>query len=293
MKKWYITILSCLSMILMLIHFYPKSDVTLIQLGLWNQKQGMGYIIKTTNGKVIVIDGGREESVDNLKEQIEILGGKVDAWFLTHPHVDHVEAFMKIIEEGDIPVERVYTGLNSLEWYLKNEEAARDDDYEIVSKLFTTLENMESNHIDVEEDETIIIDDVKVKVLSAHLDTLKENQYNNSSMILQVKANHKKILFLGDVGVEGSLYLLQKNINLKSDIVQVAHHGQNGATKELYEAISPTTCFWPTPEWLWKNDSGLGENTGPWFTKTTKQWLDEIGAETHYVAQLGNIEIKI
>ncbi len=41
----------------------------------------------------------------------------------------------------------------------------------------------------------------------------------------------------------------------------MAHHGQAGATKQLYEAIAPKICLWPTPEWLWNNDAGNGKNT--------------------------------
>ena len=33
--------------------------------------------------------------------------------------------------------------------------------------------------------------------------------------------------------------------NLKSDMVQVAHHGGNGATEQTYTLIRPTVAFWP------------------------------------------------
>ena len=32
---------------------------------------------------------------------------------------------------------------------------------------------------------------------------------------------------------------------IKSDIVQVAHHGSTGATKELYGYVNPAIAFWP------------------------------------------------
>lgn len=38
----------------------------------------------------------------------------------------------------------------------------------------------------------------------------------------------------------------------------MSHHGQQGATKELYECINPKICLWPTTDWLWNNDDGNG-----------------------------------
>jgi hypothetical protein len=35
---------------------------------------------------------------------------------------------------------------------------------------------------------------------------------------------------------------------LKSDILQVTHHGLIGGDKELYELINPEICFWATSE---------------------------------------------
>lgn len=34
---------------------------------------------------------------------------------------------------------------------------------------------------------------------------------------------------------------------LKCDIVQVAHHGQNGVGYEVYKALRPSVALWPTP----------------------------------------------
>ena len=55
-------------------------------------------------------------------------------------------------------------------------------------------------------------------------------------MVFKLKVNNKSILFLGDTGEESSDKLVKEyGKKLKSDIVQVAHHGQQGATEELYK----------------------------------------------------------
>ena len=113
-------------------------------------------------------------------------------------------------------------------------------------------------------------------------------------MVIKFNVGTKTILILGDTGVKSSEKLLntQKD-KLKSDMVQMAHHGQSGATKELYEEIKPETCLWACPEWLWDNDPGTGYNTGKWKTIETRQWMEEFEVKNNYIAKDGDITIKL
>ena len=110
----------------------------------------------------------------------------------------------------------------------------------------------------------ITIDNIEIEILGIKNPEITENSGNEQSMVIKFDTGKTTLLILGDTGIQSSEKLLntQKD-KLKSDIVQMAHHGQAGATKELYEEVKPTTCLWPTPEWLWNNDSGNGENTRP------------------------------
>lgn len=73
----------------------------------------------------------------------------------------------------------------------------------------------------------------------------------------------------------------------------MAHHGQAGATEELYKEINPIICLWPTPKWLWNNDNGGGENSGTWKTMETRSWMENIGVKQNHVAKDGDIAISI
>ena len=66
---------------------------------------------------------------------------------------------------------------------------------------------------------------------------------------------------------------------LRQDVVQMAHHGQNGVDKEFYAHIMPKVCLYCTPDWLWENDNGGGRNSGPWKTLETRRWMEELGAD--------------
>ena len=126
--------------------------------------------------------------------------------------------------------------------------------------------------------------DLTAEILGIKNPEITTNAGNEQSMVVSFKTQKNTILFLGDTGEKSSEKLLKNQKDkLKSSIVQMAHHGQNGATKELYKAISPKICLYPSQEWLWNNDNGNGYNTGPWKTIETRKWMEEIGVENSYI----------
>ena len=94
-----IIVLLLIILIGLLVAIKYTNQVELTQLKNNSQSQMMGYIIKTKNNQVIVIDGGTDADAENLINHINELGGKVNFWFITHPHKDHVGAFIKIVNE--------------------------------------------------------------------------------------------------------------------------------------------------------------------------------------------------
>lgn len=290
-KKTKISLLSLILIAIIIIIFcYNKTSVTLIQLSSQGSRQMMGYILKTNTGKLIVIDGGTIEDTDNLIKQINQKGGKVDCWFLTHAHDDHVGAFTEIINNTDIQVEKIYVSVNELSWYEQYEPSR----VEFTRKFLETLTLEKDKIIEPSLNEKITIDNLQIEILGIKNPEITENAGNEQSMVFTVTTGKNKILFLADTG-ENSSKKLQENQkeNLESDIVQMAHHGQQGATKELYEEVKPKICLWPTPEWLWNNDAGEGLNTGKWKTLETRAWMEELKVKKHYVAKDGDITIKI
>ena len=268
-------------------------EVTLTQLSNHAEKrQMMGYVLKTQN-HLIVVDGGLKEDSANLIDYINKYGnGKVDAWFVSHPHIDHMEAFMDIVKNTDIPIDKVYVTLNPLNWYVENE---RHRSQEFID-FFNIIQDsrITPNVEEVELDQVISIDNLTCTILGVKNPEITFNSGNNSSMIIKFCANGKSFLFLGDTGAESGEKLLDtQGDNVNADIVQMSHHGQNGAGKEVYEAISPTICLWPTTEWLWNNDSGTGYDSGPWKTIETREWINEIGVEQNYIEKDGDVTLVL
>ncbi len=271
----------------------PADEI--IQLSAQSESQMMGYIIKTINNKLIIIDGGTQKDSENLLKYIKKHNRKVDAWFITHPHIDHMGAFCELLSGNyNISVEKVYTSLSSLEWYKKNND---DNTYSEVEEFFNIIQNekIKNKIIEVNVNDEIVVDDVKVEILGIKNEEIIVNSINNSSIILKTYIKDKSILFLGDSGEESGRKFFKNTTKekIKSDYVQMAHHGQAGVELNLYKIINPTYLLWPTPIWLWNNDSGNGEDSGNWKTKQTREFVKSLNIKKNYISKDGDITIKI
>ncbi len=293
-KKILIIILAMIIIFIGIVEIIRKNEkyIELTQLKDNSANQMMGYIIKTSTGKVIVVDGGNDADEPNLVEHIKALGNKVDVWFITHPHGDHASAIIRVIEETDIPIEKIYYTMNDLEWY---KTYAEERAWE-AERFYNALQNerIKDNIEEVKLNQIINIDFIKCEILGVKNPEIANNAFNNSSMVIKMNLEKSSILFLGDTGEEsGDKLLNTQKDKLKSDIVQVAHHGQRGAKESLYQEIKPTICLWPTPKWLWDNDNGGGKDSGQWKTLETRAWMEKLGVKKNIVEKDGDITIKV
>ena len=293
LKKVGILIIILLMLIFSIVFVVNNSkSIELTQLKNNIHRQMMGYIIKTKNDKIIVIDGGTTEDFQNLENKIYELGGTVDAWFLTHAHDDHTGAFTKIVDNQNINIKNIYVSLNNIEWYETYEPNRADFSKQLIEILNRTdlKEKVKSPALN----EIINIDGIKIEILGIKNPEIVENAGNEQSMVMKFETGKTSLLILGDTGKKSSEKLLNtQKSKLKSDIVQVSHHGQDGATKELYETINPSICLWPTPDYLWNNDNGEGENTGPWKTFETRNWMEQLKVEKNIIEKDGDVTITI
>ena len=65
--------------------------------------QCMGFVL-AGEGDVIAVDSGTQAEADELETLLLSLGGRVDMWFLTHGHFDHIEGLIETLERGKIAV---------------------------------------------------------------------------------------------------------------------------------------------------------------------------------------------
>lgn len=263
-------------------------------LGSATGAQNLSIVIKSPHGKLIVIDGGWEADADKLSSLILQQGGKVDAWLITHPHEDHVGALCTILNDSSrkIKIDKIYCSLATPDWYRQVSPSGAGIANQLLNAFTKLPVGTVTNNIG--RGTEINIDDVNIRVLN-NRGVYTYNGVNNSSLVYKIRVSGQSILILGDLAYDGGKDLIKtcSAAELKSDIVQMAHHGQQGVDQDAYALIAPTTCLWPSPAWLWNNDNGGGVGSGPWGTLTTRAWMDALGVKDNRSLKDGDVHMYL
>lgn len=264
-------------------------------MGTAADSQMLGCVIQTKN-YTIVVDGGTpndgSQLVNLLKEKAD---SKVDAWFFTHPHQDHIGAFYYVSQFAKIDVRNIYYNFPSVEEVVEHQRSPDEPDmWKKVAPIFEQ-DYASKTHV-IQKNDIFTFDDVKVKVLRVYNPNLVNNNFlNESSAVYRIENERSSFLILGDLGTDGGAEVMEtcSLADLQTEYTQMSHHGQNGVTKDFYTYIQPQKCLWPTPGWLWdNNEDGKGYNSGPWNTLKTREWMAELGVTEHYVAMNGTQAIE-
>ena len=86
-----------------------KPGFTLWQLPSQVDTIGNSYVLQTDGGRLVVMDGGMKDETLFLKGFLAALGNEVEAWFVSHPHNDHMGALTEILKKpGDLKIRKIY-----------------------------------------------------------------------------------------------------------------------------------------------------------------------------------------
>ena len=258
----------------------------------------MSFVLVTKQNNVIVIDGGRPADMPSLKECVA--GRHISAWILTHAHDDHISGFIDEAEKNDLAdfdVEKIYYNFPS--YSLINRTDVLDYHYlveelnECIPDFNRILPRIGPKTRIVRQGDCITVDEVRIDFLYTYHEGLFNNIMNDSSLVFRVQTPAKSVLFLGDLGPDGGDILFRESRHkLKSDIVQMAHHGHMNCSMEVYAAIRPTACLWCCRDWLYAEpeepkylddgeDLRRRGRIRMYGTAVTREWMDILGVKQH------------
>ncbi|MBO5069821.1 MAG: MBL fold metallo-hydrolase [Roseburia sp.] len=270
----------------------------------------MSFVLITKADNAIVIDGGRPEDMPLLKKYID--GRHISAWILTHPHEDHIGGFVDEMQKNagaDFDIERVYYNFPPYE--IINNHNVPDYDYyktelnEILPEFLAIEPKLKDKAHITYQGESVCIDECKIDFIYSYHEGLTSNPMNDSSLVFKITTPNKSVLFLGDLGPDGGDLLFRESRHLlKSDIVQMAHHGHMNVGLEVYAEIAPEACLWCCPDWLYNepeepkylaNRKKLFEagRIRMYGTALTRKWMDMLGVRQHYVTKDGTNCIEL
>lgn len=178
--------------------------------------QGDSTLIITPHNKTILIDGGGSEFSDFDVGENTLLPylldrriNKIDYIMVSHFDTDHSLGFAKIIENIDVSA-----------ILLSEQFKGNDNDKQIVS--MAKKKNIKL--IYVKAGNVLNIDGIKLTILHPQKELMTDNALNNNSIVCKIEYKSFSMLFTGDIEKEAEELLLNKKINLKADVLKVAHH---------------------------------------------------------------------
>lgn len=270
-----------------------------------NALRGMGYVIRSRSGKLLVVDGGHSSDAELIISLLKKLSGEeiptVDGWFFTHMHADHVDAFLNIALNmpGALKVKAVYHSFPSREFAIHWKEEMR------LTKFERIIENNFCPFVRVTRGDTVDFDDVNMLVVfnvDAHFEKYLTDRteaskssinlpqgdcINNSDTLYKFTADGHSLLILGDFMHFGEEYVYtyypETLRSFKADMVQCAHHGSNFMGQKIYSYIGARKAFWSTTldSWFWRDG----------FIAWLRTRLFELGVVKNHIAGQGIIPI--
>lgn len=247
---------------------------------------GDSFIITTEDGKVIVVDGGFRFETDYFIQYLKAVTGqrkpKIDAWFLSHPHTDHVEVFNEVAENRTCQVtfDKVLLHYVPAELYASR---SQDEGLQMVSEFDRISKAFPGKVQVLNTGDEFRIGKAKITVLyTANTSYIDVNEH---SVIFRMDLGGKSVMFTGDAAVSAGNQTIAQWADsglLQCDICKMAHHGQDGVDKNFYEAVAPEICLWPTPSWVWDNVNGNLK------TLEVRGWIEELGVKENYVSKDGS-----
>lgn len=229
-------------------------------------KDGMSYLYRLKDGRFIVIDGGWAEGgkvqskhlYDLIVEQNKLEKPTIACWILTHIHEDHIGAFIEFAKEysDKVTIQSFCDDLGSKKSIadgLDSSYAIKNNDSSNMTNYYDVVENYldKATHIRAHAGLKFYLGGAEIEFLLTYNDqfpnTYTNLETNAASSIFTVTLEDQRVLYLADcMPTEGQLLMDMYDDYLSCNFMQMAHHGYNGATIELYQLINPIVAFWPS-----------------------------------------------
>ncbi len=214
---------------------------------------GLLMIFRMEDGRFVVVDGGgmANETVgliyDNLYElAVDKENIVIAAWIFTHAHGDHVGGF-NMFSESDkkdkVTVENFVHHFCTTQQYNNCKDTGRAAETRALMRTYKG-----TNIIKAHAGQLFKIGGAEIEIFCTpgDLEPYTLQDHNTSSVTFRVTANGNSVVVLGDASYITCSYMVKEYGDyLKSDMVQLSHHGYAGGTIALYEKVDADVVLWP------------------------------------------------
>ena len=257
-----------------------ENKVILMTCGFVGKSNGMCILYQLCDGSFMIFDSGfgfgyhpggskgdayaekwqnqAHEIYDTMEKMAEQSGVNeivIAGWFFSHPHWDHIGGFIPFCDlYGDkVKLEKVifnWPDQITLQEMIDRQGQKMSHYIEEIQNAVAKCEG--AVMVEAHAGQTFYIRDAVIDVLLTwELQTEWSDSWfsineGNSGTVYSVELGGERIMMLGDCGksaTESMLDLYSAEF-LKSDILQIAHHGYNAFTKPLNEKIAADAVLW-------------------------------------------------
>ena len=247
--------------------------------------QGDAHVLRVGD-KTVLIDAGYYEPAKAELAPFLLKNGikQIDYFFITHPHRDHYEGAIAVIEAG-IPIRTMFF-----------KEPARDvvDCCYSRSHLVWFVAKMIKMGTITKKPETGFELDLphasKLILLHAQEGNLPKAKVdvNDLSMVMKWSVLGKEVLFTGDLNHTVGDFL-STDARMKADILKVPHHGGRSLVPNtFYDRVNPKAALVPGPEWVWCGERGT--QTRDWVEQArVPTWINGVDGHVQTVFSLFDV----
>ncbi len=260
---------------------------------------GQGFVFVLPDGRLIVQDGGMNYSKDGVKDIAYNAIKKVApdpeniviaAWFLSHPHDDHTDAFLEFVDNNhtEVKIESVVYGFGETESYsfIRGDGTIEvKDSAENVRNVLKELKKQGTKAIKAHTGQILNYGDVQIEVLFTVEDLLPGayDYTNSTSLVIRLYFDSDSVLLLADTTHKSGAVLERVwGSYLESTMVQIAHHGMWASNASLYDTVKAEVLLWPnTKDGMkdWLSDTTVASALNP--------------AKDVFLAESGLVTIKL
>jgi competence protein ComEC len=184
--------------------------------------QGEAIFIESPQKHQILIDGGPNFSLlEKLGKVMPFWDRDIDLIILTHPEKDHLTGLLEVLKKYNVEnvlwtgIVRKTVAYQSWESLLSQEKA----------KIFFARANQK-----------IIAGEVHLDIFYP-FENLRGREFENSndtSIVTKLVFGRNSFLFTGDISKKVEKSLSEANLDLKANVLKIAHHGSKTSTSEEF-----------------------------------------------------------
>ena len=186
-------------------------------------------LLNTPDGKVILVDAGNGSDEKVITNYLKNQGiTTIDAFLLTHPHEDHIGSAAAVLKAFKIT--RIIM-------------PAATTNTKVFSDLLSTIKSKGLKITKAVPGLKIDLDSsIKIDILAPNSNSYDD--LNNYSVVMKVTYGSTSYMLTGDAEEISETEILSKNYNLKSDVLQISHHGSSSSTStQFLKAVSPNKAI--------------------------------------------------